>query len=121
MNYRYVGEELLYLLRDAQAKVLIYGSEFAPQVDSIRKELPDLGILIQVSDDSGRPLLDGAIDYDTVVNTPPPVMPAPTPSGEDLFLIYTGGTTGMPKVSCGANMTSSCPRWGAHRWAAAKR
>ena len=96
VNHRYVGEELVHLLRDAQAKALIYGAEFAPQVEAIRHELPGLQFLVQVHDDSDHPLLDGAVDFDAIVNTPA-TAPAPTPSGDDLFIIYTGGTTGMPK------------------------
>ncbi|MCV7423798.1 acyl-CoA synthetase [Mycobacterium yunnanensis] len=97
VNYRYVGEELEYLLRNAQAKALVYGAEFAPQVAAIRGELPHLTELIQVADDSGNPLLPGAVDYDTILTSPRPPEGMPVPSADDLFVIYTGGTTGMPK------------------------
>jgi acyl-CoA synthetase (AMP-forming)/AMP-acid ligase II len=97
VNYRYVEEELLYLLGDAKAKALVYAAEFAPQVQSIRGRLPDLQVLIQVADDSGNELLPDAVDYEEVVGTPAPAGGMPTPSGEDLYILYTGGTTGMPK------------------------
>ena len=97
VNYRYVGDELTYLLRDAWTKALVYGAEFAPQVAAIRDELPHLEVLIQVDDGSGNALLPGAVDYESIVVTSPPVAGMPSPSGDDLFLIYTGGTTGMPK------------------------
>jgi fatty-acyl-CoA synthase len=97
VNYRYVEEELLYLLGDAKAKALVYAAEFAPHVQSIRGRLPDLQVLIQVADDSGNDLLPDAVDYEEVVRTPAPAAGMPTPSGEDLYILYTGGTTGMPK------------------------
>jgi fatty-acyl-CoA synthase len=97
VNYRYVEEELLYLLRDAQTKALIYHAEFAPRVAAIRDRLPELGVLIQVSDGSGNELLPGAVDYEAIVGTPAPTAGMPIPTGDDLFILYTGGTTGMPK------------------------
>ena len=97
VNYRYVEEELLYLLTDSGAKALVYGAEFAPQVASIRDRLPDLRVLIQVADSSGNALLPGAVDYESIVTTPAPAGGMPTPSGDDLYILYTGGTTGMPK------------------------
>ncbi len=97
VNYRYVEEELLYLLGDAKAKALVYAAEFAPHVQSIRGRLPDLQVLIQVADDSGNDLLPDAVDYESIVGTPAPAGGMPTPSGDDLYILYTGGTTGMPK------------------------
>ena len=97
VNYRYVEEELLYLLTDSKAKALVYGAEFAPHVASIRDRLPELRVLIQVADASGNELLPGAVDYESIVTTPAPAGGMPTPSGDDLYILYTGGTTGMPK------------------------
>lgn len=97
VNYRYVEEELLYLLVDAQTKALVYHAEFAPHVAAIRDRLPDLDVLIQVADESGNELLPGAVDYESIVTTPAPTSGMPTPTGDDLFILYTGGTTGMPK------------------------
>ncbi|WP_431238079.1 acyl-CoA synthetase [Mycolicibacterium aichiense] len=97
VNYRYVEEELLYLLTDSGAKALVYGAEFAPCVAAIRDRLPQLRVLIQVADASGNELLPGAVDYESIVSTPEPAGGMPTPSGDDLYILYTGGTTGMPK------------------------
>ncbi|PND54797.1 acyl-CoA synthetase [Mycobacterium sp. ENV421] len=97
VNYRYVEEELLYLLTDSGAKALVYGAEFAPCVAAIRDRLPELRVLIQVADASGNELLPGAVDYESIVSTPEPAGGMPTPSGDDLYILYTGGTTGMPK------------------------
>ena len=69
VNYRYVEEELLYLLSDAKARALVYAAEFAPHVQSIRGRLPELRVLIQVADDSGNDLLPEAVDYESLVDT----------------------------------------------------
>jgi 3-oxocholest-4-en-26-oate---CoA ligase len=97
INYRYVDEELRYLLLDAQTKALVYHAEFAPRVAAIRDRLPDLGVLIQVADESGNELLPGAVDYESILGTAAPLSGMPIPTGDDLFILYTGGTTGMPK------------------------
>lgn len=106
VSYRYVEEELLYLLKDSNARAVIYNAEFAPRVAAIRDQLPNLQVLIQVADESDNELLPGAVDYETILKTPAPQagMPSPsgadrmpTPSGDDLYILYTGGTTGMPK------------------------
>ncbi len=97
INYRYVEQELIYLMTDANARALVYAGEFAPQVQSIRNRLPNLEVLIQVDDGSGNPLLPGAVDYESVIGTAEPAGGMPTPSDDDVYLLYTGGTTGMPK------------------------
>jgi fatty-acyl-CoA synthase len=97
VNYRYVEEELLYLLRDAQAKAIVYGAEFADRVAAVRDQLPSVELLIQVADDSGNDLLPGAVDYETALAASSSEPPATEPSGDDLYILYTGGTTGMPK------------------------
>ena len=97
VNYRYVEEELLYLLTDARTRALVYHAEFAPNVAAVRDRLPDLEVLIQVADESGNALLPGAVDYASVLDTAAPAGGMPEPSGDDLFVLYTGGTTGMPK------------------------
>ncbi|MDV3126204.1 acyl-CoA synthetase [Mycobacterium sp. 21AC1] len=105
VSYRYVEEELHYLLTDSNARALVYNAEFAPRVAAIRDRLPNLQVLIQVADESGNELLPGAVDYETVLSTAPPGGAEfaarrgglPTPSGDDLYILYTGGTTGMPK------------------------
>ena len=97
VSYRYVEDELLYLLTDSESKALVYPAEFAPRVAAIRDRLPHLRVLIQVADHSGHELLPGAVDYETILATPTPDGGLPTPSGDDLYILYTGGTTGMPK------------------------
>ncbi|MCP4006237.1 MAG: acyl-CoA synthetase [bacterium] len=97
VNYRYVEEELLYLFRDSQARAVIYHAEFAPNIARLRDQLPQLEVLIQVADDSGNELLEGAVDYEEALASSSADLPDIQPSPDDLYLLYTGGTTGMPK------------------------
>jgi acyl-CoA synthetase (AMP-forming)/AMP-acid ligase II len=97
VNYRYAQAELQYLLADAGASALIYHAAFAPRVAEVLGNLPALRVLIQIADGSGNELLDGAVDYETVIATSSPQSPPVEPSPDDLYVLYTGGTTGMPK------------------------
>jgi acyl-CoA synthetase (AMP-forming)/AMP-acid ligase II len=97
VNYRYVDEELRYLLDDSDCAALVYEARYAPTLARLRDRLPKLRVLLQVADESGEPLLPGALDYEAALAaapaTPPPVVPSP----DDLYILYTGGTTGAPK------------------------
>ena len=95
VNYRYVDEELVYLLNDASAKALVFHSSLASHVAAIREHVPTLELLLQVQDDD-RPLLDGAVPFEAAVDSGTPDM-KPEWQPDDLYVIYTGGTTGMPK------------------------
>ncbi len=97
VNYRYVEEELLYLFENSQARAVVYHAEFAPQIEAIRQKLPRLDVLLQVPDDSGNDLLPGAVDYEEALAGASAERPGVIPSGDDLYIVYTGGTTGMPK------------------------
>jgi acyl-CoA synthetase (AMP-forming)/AMP-acid ligase II len=97
VNYRYVEEELVYLLRDAQAKAVVYHADFADRMTAVRDQLPALEVLIQVADDSGHELLPGAVAYEDIIADASPEVPPTRPSPDDLYILYTGGTTGMPK------------------------
>lgn len=97
VNYRYVADELRYLLDNAAAKVVVVHDTFAPVLAEVLGDLPSVQLVVQVADDSGNALLEGAVRYDDLLaegsDDPVPV----TLSPDDLYILYTGGTTGMPK------------------------
>jgi len=97
INYRYQASELAYLLNDASARVLIYHAEFAPVVAAALRDCHARPILMQVADDTGQDLLPGALDYEKELAAQPTSSPDIPLSPEDLYILYTGGTTGMPK------------------------
>ncbi|MEI8050870.1 MAG: acyl-CoA synthetase [Actinomycetes bacterium] len=98
VNYRYVGAELRYLLDDAKAKAVIFHASLAPTIAEVLADLAEPPVvLLQVADDSGNPLIAGAVDYEDALASSDPAGPAVEPSADDLYVLYTGGTTGMPK------------------------
>ncbi|MEY4162528.1 MAG: hypothetical protein RI939_1257 [Actinomycetota bacterium] len=97
VNYRYVAEELRYLLTDSGATAIVVHSRFTPLLAEVRDELPRLRVILQVPDSSGEPLMEGAVWYEDALARASSEKPAAGYSGDDLYILYTGGTTGMPK------------------------
>lgn len=97
VNYRYVEDELLYLFDNADAKAVIYHGCFADRIKKIKNKLPKVKLWLQVADNSSTPLLEGALDYEQALQSAEPLVPNGELSGDDLYMVYTGGTTGMPK------------------------
>ena len=96
VNYRYREEELIYLLDNSDAQALIFQAAYGDRIDAIRNQLNDIRCLIQIDDDSGNPLLEGAIAYEDAIAGATP-MPRIERKLDDLYMLYTGGTTGLPK------------------------
>src|SRR5256886_1612285 len=97
VNYRYVDDELLYLLEDADAVGLVFHARYASTLARIRDRLPRLRLLLQVDDGSGERLLPDALDYEAALAAASPVPPDAACSPDDLYILYTGGTTAAPK------------------------
>ena len=96
VNYRYVDEELYYILDNSDATVVIYGTEFADHVAALKDRLPKVTTWLEVSD-TGQPVVDGALDFDSLCEAGDGAPLGIERSGDDLLFLYTGGTTGMPK------------------------
>ena len=98
VNFRYVDEELSYILNNAEMAGCIHHREFVPHLAAVRAAAPKLKTLIAVDDGTAfDPAAIGAIGYEAALAQGAPVRDFAERSDDDLFLLYTGGTTGMPK------------------------
>ncbi|GAA1036932.1 acyl-CoA synthetase [Streptomyces murinus] len=95
VNYRYVEEELVYLYRDADLVALVYDAEFEDRVGAAAPRAPGLRQLLRVG--AGPAGIGTAGDFARAEASGSPERGFPARSGDDQFIIYTGGTTGMPK------------------------
>jgi len=101
-NYRYGHDEIVYLFDNADAEAVVFHASFGDLVEKVRHELPKVKRWYCVADGTA-PVPFWAVDYETVVTgsmADAVVGPVKGPwgrSGDDLLLLYTGGTTGMPK------------------------
>jgi len=98
INYRYRAAELRYVLADSGAKAIVYHACFAPVLAEVVDALDEPRLLIRVDDGSGEAAVPGSIDYeDALAAADTSVLDNVERSADDLYLCYTGGTTGMPK------------------------
>ena len=97
INYRYVAEELSYVLNDSGAKAILYHGRYADTLSEVLPKVPSLELLLRVDDGSGDELLPGALDYEEALASADPSHARTDWSADDLYIVYTGGTTGYPK------------------------
>ncbi|MGB0113423.1 MAG: AMP-binding protein, partial [Ilumatobacteraceae bacterium] len=97
-NYRYAADELVYLWDNADVTAVVFHGTFAEQCDAVRARVPRVTTWLWVDDGTG-PCPDWATPYDTAAaaGTDDNVTAPWGRSGDHLVLLYTGGTTGMPK------------------------
>jgi acyl-CoA synthetase (AMP-forming)/AMP-acid ligase II len=95
VNYRYSEAELVYLLDNAEAEALVFDARFAPRVAAIRDQLARVKLFVAIDDGSGG-ALEGAVGFEQLIGAHAPA-PRQAQSEDDIYMLYTGGTTGMPK------------------------
>jgi len=108
VNYRYTDAELAYLLDNSDAEAIVVDTVFASNVERLLDQLPEVKLVVEVGDPRDRPGADLARDvvlgdrtvswqhFEAAVAAADPA-PRIARSGDDLWFLYTGGTTGMPK------------------------
>lgn len=98
INYRYVENELRYLFDNADLKALVYQRQFAGRVAGVRDSMPLLRHTIVIDDESGEDTAAlGSLPYEDAVAAGSPQRDFEPRSPDDRYILYTGGTTGMPK------------------------
>ena len=95
VNYRYKADELIYLLDNSDAEAVFFQGCYAARIWEIRRELPKVKLFIQI-DDGTESLLDESIEYERGIREASPLA-VREHSPDDVYMLYTGGTTGMPK------------------------
>jgi fatty-acyl-CoA synthase len=95
VNYRYVADELWYVLDGSDAAIIVYDAEFASRIDEIRARLPNARLYVEVG--AATPENSYATDYEQLASEGDGSSLGIERSPDDLFFLYTGGTTGLPK------------------------
>ena len=103
VNYRYVEDELRYLFDDADIRAVVFHREFEPKLAAIHESLPRVRTYLAVEHGTqpvaagtGEPLL-AVEDYEAALASGHAERDFGPRSADDLYILYTGGTTGMPK------------------------
>ncbi|MET0593664.1 MAG: acyl-CoA synthetase [Polyangiaceae bacterium] len=97
INYRYVEEELAFLLSNAKVSVVVYEAELASRVAAVRDRIPSLRAGIIVGGGRDVPKTPNTFAYDAFLASASAERKFDKRSGKDIYIIYTGGTTGMPR------------------------
>jgi acyl-CoA synthetase (AMP-forming)/AMP-acid ligase II len=97
INYRYVEEELAFLLSNANVVAVAYENELAPRVAAVRDGIGSLRTCIEVGGGRKAPNGSGVLAYDALLASASAERRFDRRSGGDIYIIYTGGTTGMPR------------------------
>ena len=97
VNYRYVDDELVYLFDNADVVAVVYQASFSPRIAAVKDRLALLRHLVEIDDGAADPTPTGAIRYEDALAAQSPERDFEPRDDGDLYILYTGGTTGMPK------------------------
>ena len=98
INYRYVEEELKYLIDNADMEAIFYHKQFSNKLENIKSHLPLLKDFICIEDNSGEDdVIDKSFNFEDLIANEDESRLEVNRSGDDKYILYTGGTTGMPK------------------------
>ena len=98
INYRYVEEELKYLIDNADMEAIFYHKQFSKKLENIKSHLPLLKDFISIEDNSGEDdVIDKSFNFEDLIANEDESRLDVDRSGDDKYILYTGGTTGMPK------------------------
>jgi len=98
INYRYVEEELKYLIDNADMEAIFYHKQFSNKLENIKTHLPLLKNFICIEDNSGEDdVIDKSFNFEDLIANEDESRLDVDRSGDDKYILYTGGTTGMPK------------------------
>jgi acyl-CoA synthetase (AMP-forming)/AMP-acid ligase II len=98
VNFRYVENELRYLFENADLVALVHDRRYTDRVAAVLPDVPTLRNLVVLEDGSDIPVPEGhGVDYRAALAGGSPDRDFGARSGDDTYVLYTGGTTGMPK------------------------
>ena len=95
VNYRYVEEELIYLLENSDSEAVFYHACYGERIKRISNSLPNIKVWIEISDGTKSQFND-CLHYENLIAEMNP-MDRIYRDPETIYMLYTGGTTGMPK------------------------
>ena len=97
INYRYVEEELKYLIDNADMEAVFFHKQFSEKLNNISSDLPLLKTFVSIEDGSDIKSELECTDFEALIKDESGEQIPQSRSGDDRYILYTGGTTGMPK------------------------
>lgn len=97
VNFRYVENELQYIFENSDMVALIHERRYTDKVTTVRAKVPQVKTVLVVEDGTDAPTAAGSVDYEAALAESSGERDFGDRSPDDIFMIYTGGTTGLPK------------------------